>query len=175
MATFTGTSNLGTNFSWIAAARPYLTGFSIAILGFALYQKLRPQPVDDCGCVVDEKPKIIKSKTFLLIVTLFAASMITFLSYAKVFFSKSEQKVVVTDKSTIQTVELSIIGMSCEACEEHVNHEVNKMAGIIKSETSYKKNNAIIQFDNSKTKVESIIDAVNSTGYKVIDHSKKES
>ena len=173
IALIAGTSNIASSFSWIGPARPYLIGFTIVILGFAWYQKLRPRPVDNCGCVVDEKPKFIESKTFLLIVTLFATLMIAFPSYAKVFFPKSDEKVVVVDNSTFQTVELNIKGMSCEACEVHVNHEVNKLAGIIKSETSYKKNNAIVQFDNSKTKVESIIDAVNSTGYEVIDHSEK--
>ncbi len=170
IALFAGTSSIASSFSWIAPARPYFIGFTIAILGFAWYQKLRPQPIDECGCVVDEKPNFIQSKTFLLIVTLFSAIMITFPSYAKVFFPKTEKEVVVADKRTIQTVELSIKGMSCEACEEHVNREVNKLAGIIKSATSYKNNNAIVQFDNSKAKVENIIDAVNSTGYEVTDH-----
>ena len=174
IAILAGTSGLASGFSWTEPARPYLIGFTIAILGFAWYQKLRPRPIDDCGCVVDEKPKFVQSKTFLLIITLFAALMISFPSYAKVFFPRSEQEVVVTDKSTTKTIELSIKGMSCEACEEHVDHEVNKLAGIIRSETSYKKNNTIVQFDNSKTKVESIINAVNSTGYKVIDHSDEE-
>jgi copper chaperone CopZ len=152
-----------------------LIGFTVAILGFAWYQKLRPQPVvDECGCAVNEKPKFIQSKTFLLIITLFAALMITFPSYAKVFYPKTETQVVVIDHTTVHTIELNIQGMSCKACEEHVNHEVNKLAGIIKTETSYKNNNAVVQFDESKTKIESIINAVNSTGYKVIDHSVTE-
>lgn len=83
IALLAGTSSVASGFSWIEPIRPYLIAFTGAILGFAWYQKLKPQPVDECGCAVDEKPKFIQSKTFLLIVTLFATLMIAFPSYAK--------------------------------------------------------------------------------------------
>src|SRR5215218_6538080 len=72
LALIAGTSGIASSFSWIEPARPYLMGISIAVLGFAWYQKLRTQPVDDCGCEVNEKPKFIQLKTFLGIVTIFA-------------------------------------------------------------------------------------------------------
>src|SRR5436190_20317414 len=167
LALIAGSSSLASSFSWIEPARPYLIGVTIAVLGFAWYQKLKPQTVDECGCAVDEKPKFIQSKTFLLIVTLFVALMVAFPSYAKNFFPKNETNSIVVDKSNIQTVELSIKGMSCESCEAEVNHEVNKLPGTIKSKVSYENKNAVIEFDASKTNIEKIIDAVNSTGYKV--------
>ena len=173
LALVAGSSSLASSFSWIEPARPYLIGFTVAILGFVWYKKLNPQPVDECGCAIDEKPKFIQSKTFLLIVSLFAALMIAFPSYAKVFFPKNNKTSITVDKSNIQVVELSIKGMSCDACEEEVNHEVNKLPGIVKSETSYKNKNAVVQFDISKTTVQKIIDAINGTGYKVINHSIK--
>jgi len=168
-----GSSIIGSSFSWIEPARPYLIGVTVAVLGFAWYQKLKPQPLDECGCAADERPKFIQSKTFLLIVTLFAALMIAFPSYAKNFFPKHEANSIVTDKSNIQIVELNIKGMSCGSCEAEVNHEVNKLPGIIKSEVFYKNKNAVVKFDASKTNIEKIIDAVNSTGYKVTNHSIK--
>lgn len=63
--------------------------------------------------------------------------------------------------------------MSCEACEEEVNHQVNKLPGIVESETSYENKNAVIQFDTSRTTIQKIIEAVNATGYKVVNHSIK--
>jgi len=173
LALIAGSSSLASSFSWIEPARPYLIGVTIAVLGFAWYQKLKPQPLDECGCAVDEKPKFIQSKAFLLAVTVFAALMIAFPSYAKNFFPKHETNSIVADKSNIQTVELGIKGMSCESCEAEVNHEVNKLQGIIKSEVSYENKNAVIEFDASKTTIEKIIHAVNSTGYKVTNHSIK--
>jgi len=173
LALIAGSSSLASSFSWIEPARPYLIGVAVAVLGFAWYQKLKPQAVDECGCEVNEKSKFIQSKTFLLLVTLFAALMMAFPSYAKVFFPKNEKASIIVDKSNIQTVELKIKGMSCESCEAEVNHEVNKLPGITKSEVSYENKNALVQFDVSKTTIQEIIDAVNSTGYKVINHSIK--
>ncbi len=168
-----GSGSIASSFSWIEPARPYLIGITIVVLGFAWYQKLRPQATDDCGCAVDEKFKFLQSKTFLLIVTLFAASMISFPAYAKIFFPKNEKTAIVVEKSNIQIVELSIKGMSCEACEAEVNHEVSKLPGIIQSTVSYEKRNAIVKFDVSKTTIKDITDAVNATGYKVIKQTIK--
>jgi copper chaperone CopZ len=99
--------------------------------------------------------------------------MIAFPSYAKIFFPKTEKTSVVVEKLNIQTVELKIKGMSCTACEEEVNQEVNKLPGIVESVVSYKNRNALISFDISKTDVKKIIDAVNATGYTVINQSSK--
>src|SRR5258705_6662273 len=145
-----GSGSIASSFSWIEPARPYLIGITIVVLGFAWYQKLRLQATDDCGCAVDEKPKFLQSKTFLLIVTLFAALIISFPAYAKIFFPKNEKTAIVVEKSNIQIAELNIKGMSCEACEAEVNHEVNKLPGIIQSTVSYEKRNAIVKFDVSK-------------------------
>ncbi len=180
LALVAGTGSMASTFSWIAPARPFLIGLTVVVLGFAWYQKLTPKPVDECGCAVEDlpagkagKPKFIQSKTFLLIVTLFAALMLTFPSYAKFFFPKNEKNATVVEKSNVQTIELSIKGMSCEACEAEVNHEVYKLPGIIESTVSYKKRNAIVKFDISKTTIKDITDAVNATGYKVISQTIK--
>lgn len=77
------------------------------------------------------------------------------------------------DKSNVQTVEFTISGMTCASCEEHVNHEVNKLSGIIKSSTSYENGNAIVEFDNSKTNITDIEKAINGTGYSVTDKKEK--
>jgi copper chaperone CopZ len=62
--------------------------------------------------------------------------------------------------------------MTCASCEEHVNHEVNKLAGIINSHASYETGKAVVEFDNSQTNITEIEKAINSTGYSVTD--KKE-
>ena len=66
------------------------------------------------------------------------------------------------------------IDCNCETEEKpkFVNHEVNKLSGIIKSTASYESGNAIVEFDNSKTNISEIEKAINSTGYSVTD--KKE-
>ncbi|MBI1342437.1 MAG: mercuric transport protein MerTP [Terrimonas sp.] len=173
LALIAGSRSVASSFSWIEPARPYLIGVTIAVLGFAWYQKLKPQATDDCGCAVNENPKFFQSKKFLFLVTLFAALMISFPSYAKFFFPKYEQTVVETEKTNIQIVELSIKGMNYEGCEAEVNHEIHKLPGILESVVSYKNKNAIVKFDASKTTIKDITGAVNATGYKVISHTLK--
>lgn len=181
LALIAGSGSIASSFSWLAPARPYMIGLTVALLGFAWYQKLKPQATDECGCAVDEKPTFVQSKGFLLFITLFAALMIAFPSYAKVFFPKKEKTSVVVEKSNLpvsqagtRTIELSIKGMSCEACEAEIDHEVNKLPGIVQSTVSYKNKNAVIQFDISKITMKDITDAVDATGYKVINQRIKE-
>jgi copper chaperone CopZ len=62
--------------------------------------------------------------------------------------------------------------MTCTSCEEQVNHEVNKLNGIVNLKASYKNGNAIIEFDKTKTNETEIEKAINSTGYKVTDRKE---
>ena len=169
LALVAGTSGLASTFSWLEAFRPYFISLTILVLGFAWYQKLKPQKQIDCNCETDEKPKFLQSKMFLGIVTPFAIVMLAFPYYAHIFYPKTEKQIIVVDKSNIQKVEFTISGMTCESCGEHVNHEVNKLTGIISSNASFENGNAIVEFDNSKTNIAKIEKAINSTGYFVTD------
>lgn len=172
LALVAGTSGLASTFSWLEPFRPYFIGLTILVLGFAWYQKLKPKKQIDCNCETEEKPKFIQSKMFLGIVTAFAIVMLAFPYYSSIFYPKKEKQIIVVDKSNIKKVEFTISGMTCESCGEHVNHEVNKLTGIISSNASYENGNAIVEFDNSKTNISEIEKAINSTGYSVAD--KKE-
>ena len=66
-------------------------------------------------------------------------------------------------------IELNVSGMTCSACEEHVKHSVNELDGIIEVSTSYKQGKAIVSYDASKTTPGKITEAINRTGYKVVD------
>lgn len=77
-----------------------------------------------------------------------------------------------TEKANIHTAEFTINGMTCSGCEEHVNHEVNKLTGIIKTTVSYENGNAIVKFDKTKTNIQELEKAIAKTGYSVTD--KKE-
>ena len=167
LALIAGTSGLASTFSWLEPFRPYFIGLTILVLGFAWYQKLKSKKQIDCNCETEEKPKFIQSKIFLGIVTAFSIVMLAFPYYSSVFYPKTEKQIIIVDKSNIQKVEFSISGMTCASCEEHVNHEVGKLAGIISSNTSYEKENAIVEFDNSKTNISEIETAINTTGYSI--------
>ena len=172
LALIAGTSGIASTFSWIEPFRPYLIGLTILVLGFAWYQKLKPKKDIDCECDTEEKPKFMQSKTFLGIVTAFAIVMLAFPYYSGIFYQNTEKQIIVVDKSDIKTTDFRISGMTCTSCEEHVDHEVNKLIGIVSSKASYENGNAIVEFDKTKTNEMEIEKAINSTGYKVTD--KKE-
>lgn len=172
LALIAGTSGVASTFSWIEPFRPYLIGLTILVLLLAWYQKLKPEKEIDCKCETDEKPKFIKSKTFLGIVTIFAIVMLAFPYYSSIFYPSNEKQIIVVDKTNIKTIEYKISGMTCASCETHINHELNKLNGIVNSKTSYKNGNTIIEFDKTKTNEAEIEKAINSTGYKVTN--KKE-
>lgn len=172
LALIAGTSGIASTFSWIEPFRPYLIGLTFLVLGFAWYQKLKPKKEIECDCETEEKPKYIQSKKFLGIVTVFAIVMLAFPYYSGVFYPNTEKQIIVVDNSNVEKTEFKISGMTCASCEGHVNHEVNKLSGIVNIKASYENGNAIIEFDKTKTNEAEIERAINSTGYEVTN--KKE-
>ena len=171
LALISGTSGVASTFSWMEPLRPYLIGFTILVLAFAWYQKLKPRTKDEisCACDDEEKTPFMQTKLFLGIVTFFAIVMMVFPYYSSVFYGNNKKEIIVVDKLNIKTTEFKINGMTCASCEEHVNHEVNKLNGIVNSKASYKNGNAVIEYDQTKTNEQDIENAINATGYKVVE------
>ena len=168
IALVAGTSGMASTFSWMEPARPYLIGFTILTLGFAWYQKLKPQKEVDCNCDTEEKKSFMQSKLFLGIITVFAAIMLTFPYYSHVFYDNNTT-VSAIEEENAQKSEFIIEGMTCASCEEHVTHEILQLDGIGNVDVSYDNGNAIVEFDKSKTNQEEIKEAINSTGYSVTE------
>ncbi|WP_192820134.1 mercuric transport protein MerTP [Rufibacter sp. LB8] len=173
LALVAGTSGVAASFSWLEPLRPFLIGLTILVLGFAWYKNLNPAVKPDCDCDLTSKPKFMQTKLFLSIITMFAVAMLAFPSYAHVFYSQAPVQQVGAKKGSVQAVELKITGMTCSACEGHVNGEVNKLKGIQKVETSYANGNTTVWFDKTITDVKQIENAVKATGYKVTAINKK--
>lgn len=164
IALVAGTSGMASTFSWMEPARPYLIGFTILTLGFAWYQKLKPQKEVDCNCDMNEKNSFMQSKLFLGIITVFAAVMLTFPYYSHVFYD-NEVSGTSINAEYAQKSEFTIDGMTCESCEEHVTHEILQLEGIGTVDVSYDKGNAVVEFDKNKTNEDEITKAINATGY----------
>ncbi|MFD1604792.1 mercuric transport protein MerTP [Flavobacterium artemisiae] len=173
LALVAGTSGIASTFSWLEPMRPYFIALTVLIIGFACYQKLKTKKQIDCNCDIEEKPKFVNSKMFLGFITVFTAVMISFPYYSNIFYPNTEKKILVSNKSSSQKAEFAISGMTCASCEKHVNHEVNKLTGIINSDANYTNGNAVVEFDNSKTTITEIEKAINSTGYKVTNKKLK--
>ncbi len=167
LALVAGSSGVATTFSWLAPARPYLIGFTVLVLGFAWWQKLKLKKELTCNCEEDKKPSFLQSKTFLAIITVFAFLMTALPYYSNIFYAKSEKKIEVLSKNKLQKITLTIEGMTCDACQNHINNAIHKLPGILFAQTSYEKEKTRIEFDTTKTSIKAIEEAVNSTGYTV--------
>lgn len=172
LALISGVGGVAATFSWLEPARPFFIGVTAIVLGLAWYQKLKPRKKEEvaCACETDEWPSFFQSKSFLGLATLFVFALLAFPNYAHVFYPKSPvANIVVVGKDNMQQVELTISGMTCQGCAEHVNHALDGVPGVLEHITSFEKRTSHVKFDKSKTTEQALIDAVNATGYTVIE------
>lgn len=170
-----GVGGAASTFSWIEPARPYLAGFTFLILSIAWYQKFRPSKadMDECGCEI-KKTSFWQSKSFLLIVTVFTIGMLAFPLYSHVFYPNHEKQGNIIERKNLQTAEFKISGMTCESCEQHIIHALNKHPEIVSINVSYEQSNALIQFDKRQISIDKIKESINSTGYSIKETIIKE-
>jgi mercuric ion binding protein len=64
-----------------------------------------------------------------------------------------------------KTVTLSVPGMTCESCPITVKTALTRVEGVGKVEASLEHKEAIVTFDEAKTKVEALLDATKNAGY----------
>jgi len=191
LALIAGSSGFASTFSWLEPARPYFIGITVLVIGFAWYQKLKPQKVEiDCVCEEDEEKKsFIQSKSFLAIVTIFSAIMLAFPYYSGVFFPDNNKQVTIINSANeaintnenaifieannIAKVEFDIEGMTCESCNYTVENAALALDGVVESQADFSTGKAMITYDKSKANEEDIKDAINQTHYKVIMENSK--
>jgi len=176
LALVAGSTGAAATFTWMEPFRPFLVGITVMVLGFAWYQKLKPVKLeDDCACEVEPNKKpFMQTKTFLGIITIFAAATLTFPSYAHIFYPENESTAVITEMSNIQKVHFDIEGMTCQGCSEHIKHAVSENVGIVQVDASWKNGEATVEYDASELSLDSLTASINATGYKVVGTQKIE-
>jgi mercuric ion transport protein len=171
LALIAGTSGIASTFSWIEPFRPYLIAITVIVLAFAWYQKLKPRTQEeiDCACDDDVRPSFWQSKLFLGIVTAFAVIMMAFPYYSQIFYPKVDRQVIIVSSDNVQELNFNVEGMTCAGCEENVKHAVNGLPGILEVTANYEEGTANVKYDKSKTNKQAIIEAIDATGYKVVN------
>jgi len=169
LALIAGTSGMASSFSWMEPFRPYLIAITILVLGFAWYQQLKPKKDIDCNCETDEKPKFIKSKLFLGLISIFALVMLAFPYYADVFYPENKAKAKLAKSNSVNNLIFQVKGMSCESCNLHIEHTLAQIPGYLNAKADYKTGSVHVEFDTSKSSEQEVKDAINSTGYKIVD------
>ena len=170
LAIFAGSSGMASSFSWMEPARPYLIIFTIIVLGFAWYQKLKPVKQDNCECdPVPVKKGFFQTNKFLGIVTVFAIIMTAFPYYAYIFYKPAESKLELVLEDNLQFADYNVSGMTCDACTDHIIYAVSQLPGYYNASANYENGTAHVEFDKTLTSEEDVITAINETGYKVIE------
>lgn len=111
--------------------------------------------------------KTNKLKVLTGIITLFVLSIMFFPACNEDSGDTSNTEEINTEQLT--TVEIKIEGMTCTGCENTVTNAIMELSGINHAKLSYIKGNALVEFDNTKTSREEIVDAVNGSGYKAVE------
>ncbi len=111
--------------------------------------------------------KTIKLKILTGIITLFILSIIILPACNEGSEEASNTEEINTEQLT--TIEIKVEGMTCTGCENTVTNAIMELSGINHAKLSHIDGNAIIEFDNTKTSREEIVDAVKGSGYKVVE------
>ncbi len=169
LALVSGASGVASSFSWMEPFRPYLIGFTVLVLGFAWYQKLKPNKAaePDCACEEDEKQSFWQTKAFLGIVTVFAIIMMAFPFYGQIFYPENRIPTELVLSENFQELELNVSGMTCNGCEDHVEHTISALPGVNGVSASFSEELVKVRFDAGQTDKKAIVNAINGTGYKV--------
>jgi mercuric ion binding protein len=64
-----------------------------------------------------------------------------------------------------KTVTLDVPGMTCAACPITVKTALTKVEGVQKAEVSFEKKEAVVTFDDAKTRIEALTEATKNAGY----------
>lgn len=67
--------------------------------------------------------------------------------------------------AAIQTVTLSVPGMTCAACPITVKKALSRVEGVEKVAVSFEKKQAVVTYDNAKTNVDALTKATGNAGY----------
>lgn len=67
--------------------------------------------------------------------------------------------------AAVQTVTLSVSGMTCAACPITVKHALNKVKGVTKVDASYEKKQAVVSFDDAQTNAQELTRATTNAGF----------
>lgn len=67
--------------------------------------------------------------------------------------------------AAVQTVTLSVPGMTCAACPITVKKALTKVEGVSQVDVSFDQREAVVTFDDVKTTVQKLTEATTNSGY----------
>jgi len=173
LAVLAGSTGMASSFSWMEPFRPYLIALTVIVLAYAWWDKLKPQKQGiECACDPDEAGKVSfwYTKTFLGLVTLFSVVMLSFPYWGDAFIKSDRAPTTIVKQENVLKSLVNIEGMTCAACEATVEKVSYDVDGVISAKASVDKKSAIIEYDKSKTDIQTIMQAIGTTGYQPVGY-----
>lgn len=162
-----GLGGIAGSLTWLDSVRPYTIALSVGTLGWAWYVQLKPKP-DACACDTTRLP-FWHTKRFLGLMTVLSLLVLAFPVYSGWQSQRNGLTSSQIGQSPNQKIAyVTIKGMTCRGCEQHVKTEINRLKGITDVNVSYAQANAVVRFNPAQTSVDAIRKAVATTGYNVM-------
>lgn len=147
--------------------RPYFLAVSSVLLALGFYFVYRkPKPAEACEgevCAI-ESPARRWAKPLLWLATLAVVALGLFPYYGAKLVPMPTAAATMPNVA-LETAELRISGMSCEACAGVVKAKLLETPGVAEAEVHYPAGHALVKYEPAKTDPTKLIEAVNSTGY----------
>ncbi|MCF6169308.1 cation transporter [Lutibacter sp.] len=80
--------------------------------------------------------------------------------------NKKSEKVIVIKESDIVREKIGVNGMTCVGCEVTLEDNISKIEGVVSVKASHTEKEAIIEFDSTKTNINTITKTIKESGYK---------
>lgn len=83
--------------------------------------------------------------------------------------NKTEQQTTKVAPENLETIEISVYGMSCEGCERTIQTAVGKLPGIQEVKASHLDSTVVVKFDKTQSSFDEMKNAITDKGYVVND------
>ena len=101
-------------------------------------------------------------KTLIIILVIINGSFLTSCNSS----DKKSEKVIVVKESDIVREKIGVNGMTCVGCEVTLEENILKIEGVVSVKASHTKKEAIIEFDSTKTDINTISKTIKESGYR---------
>jgi len=163
----------------IVPYRTPLMALSLVFLGTGFYFAYRKPRKCSAGCRPPPGKRLNRIIVWVAAVFLLVFSVIPYLiggdsmkdhspalsSGADTAITFTAAPVLAAEKKAPETIPLAVKGMTCVSCEPTVKKALKNLPGVSGVKVSYKKGEAVIEYDPEKVTPEQMIDAINKTGY----------
>uniref|UniRef100_E6QK24 Copper-transporting P-type ATPase CopA (Protein CopA) n=1 Tax=mine drainage metagenome TaxID=410659 RepID=E6QK24_9ZZZZ len=82
---------------------------------------------------------------------------------------KPHENAASVEHESAQTVTLPVLGMTCSACQLHVEQALNAVDGVDMARVDLMRHRARIRFDPGRTEVSALIDVIRASGYDAVE------